>query len=270
MNKNIITLTTDFGNRGYYNAEVKGTILSKLPNATIIDITNEVNRYDIKEAAFIIKNAYKSFPKGTIHLLCINTEAGPSSSIITMEYDGQWFIGADNGILSLICNNKPDKLYQITCLPENDCQTFLSRDIFTKVAVAISKDGDLTNISTPIDNFNSTLLNFEPVIEDNELKGNVIYIDSYENAIVNITKNSFYKFIDNKPFKIFLQSKYTVIDRISNSYSDIQHDNIDIQESSLIALFGSHGYLEIAMYHSNAASLLGLKIDSQIRVVKVL
>ena len=106
----IITLTTDWGEKDYYIGTVKGSILSLMPNVTIVDISHKINHFDIEPASFVIKNCYKSFPKGTIHIIGVNSEASIETPHVLICYQGYYFIGADNGIFSLIFDEKPEKI----------------------------------------------------------------------------------------------------------------------------------------------------------------
>ncbi len=97
----IITLTTDWGSKDHYLASVKGAILSKIPDATIIDISHEIAPFDLNQASYILKSVYKNFPKGSIHIIGVNCEASLDQSHVIIKEQEQYFIGADNGIFSL-------------------------------------------------------------------------------------------------------------------------------------------------------------------------
>lgn len=94
----IITLTSDWGLSDYYVGAVKGVIYSYCPQAVIVDITHNITPFDLKNAGFIVKNCYKNFPEGTIHILGIDTEESDEFSHIVVKADGHYFIGCDNGI----------------------------------------------------------------------------------------------------------------------------------------------------------------------------
>ena len=101
---NIVTLTTDFGTKDYFVSATKAAIFSEVKEVQIFDISHHISPYNVTEAAYVLKNAYKSFPKGTIHLIGVDSELTPENKHLAMLFDGHFFIGADNGIFSLIIN----------------------------------------------------------------------------------------------------------------------------------------------------------------------
>ena len=139
----IITLTTDLGTKDYYLSTIKGAILTQFPDARIIDISNEVTKFDILQASFIVKNAYKSFPEGTIHIIGVNPENTVETSHIAIKVDGHYFIGADNGMFSLMFDKLPDKIVELTIQPDIGFQTFPTNDVFVKAACHIARGGTL-------------------------------------------------------------------------------------------------------------------------------
>ena len=98
----IITLTTDLGYKDFYQAALKGSILKTLPKVTIIDISHEIEAFNISKAAFLLKNSFHYFPKGTVHLIGIDTVYSASNKYLALKYQDHYFVGADNGIFSLI------------------------------------------------------------------------------------------------------------------------------------------------------------------------
>ena len=139
----IITLTTDFGNKDFFVSSVKGAILSEVKNAMIIDVSNEIQPYNHSEAAYILKNAYKTFPKGTIHIVGVESELTPENRHIAMVFEGHYFIGSDNGIFSMIKDDlKAEKIVEIN-IHEKESSSFSVLDVFVKVAAHISRMGKL-------------------------------------------------------------------------------------------------------------------------------
>ena len=109
----IITLTTDFGLTDYYVGVVKGAMLCQNPTLNIVDISHNVKTYDIVQASFIIKNTYKSFPKGTIHVVSVNNFINTQKSFIAIYHKGYYFIGPDNGLFSLAFEDLPTEVYRL-------------------------------------------------------------------------------------------------------------------------------------------------------------
>ncbi len=258
----IITLTTDWGIKDHYLASVKGSLLKHIENIQIIDITHDVLPFDIYQASFIFKNSYKNFPDGTIHIIGVNSDASIESPHIAIKHENQYFIGADNGVFSLIFGMQDLEIAEIDIFQESDNFTFSTKDVFVKAAQIIDKDKSLAKLGPKRDSINR-MMSFEPVVEmDDEniaIIGKVIYVDRYENAITNISEDLFYSYAKNKRFDITFNSYTEELTTISKSY-------LDVPPSEMCAIFDSNGLLEISINQGNAGSLLGLKLDSRIRI----
>lgn len=248
----IITLTSDWGLKDHYLSAVKGSIYNKMPEANIVDISHEIPIFDILQASFILKNSCFNFPSGTIHIIAINTEESIETPHLVVKYAGQYFIGADNGIFALIFDQTPEKIIELDVLQESDYFTFSAKDVFVQVACFIAKGGNIDELGSKKDNFNEKIM-LNPVVDDNSIKGAVIYIDIYENIITNISESTFKKASKGRPFTISFRSPGYEISQIHHSYSDV------IQAEKL-ALFSTTGFLEIAINQGKASSLLGLKL----------
>ena len=139
----IITLTTDFGTKDHFVGAVKGAIYSELPDAKIVDITHHVSPFNITETAYIIKNSYKSFPDGTIHIIGVDSELSNENKHIALEIDNHYFICPDNGVISMITSEiKPEKLVEIT-IHNAIISSFNVLDVFVKVACHLARGGRL-------------------------------------------------------------------------------------------------------------------------------
>ena len=252
----IITLTSDWGQKDPYAGAVKGAILSKMPEVNIIDISHMVPAFEIEQAAYILKNVYPNFPKGTVHIIGVNTEESEKFAHTIVEVDNQYFIGNDNGIFSLLFDEKPQRIIEMNIPQDSDHFTFSSRDRFVKAAVHIAKGGLLEELGNPKTSIIEKIL-LKPVADPDVLKGHVIYIDQYENLVTNITEDIFNEVRQGRKFNIMFRSYE--ISKISESYTDVAPGEI-------MALFGSNGNLEIAMNQGNAAGLLGLNYKDMIRI----
>jgi S-adenosylmethionine hydrolase len=254
----IITLTSDWGSRDPYLASVKGTILSQLPGAIIVDISHDIAPFNLGQAAFIFRNAYRSFPEHTIHILSIKSEASIETPHTIVSKEGYFFISADNGIFSLIFDKDPDKIVEIDILQDSDYFTFPTRDVFVKAAVHIAKGGKIEELGTTKKNIKKSFP-FKPVVEGHVMRGKVIYIDAFGNLLFNITEPEFRNTVKGKKFEITFRTPGYSITSLSKSYSDVP-------EGEMLALFGSTGYLEIAINRGHAGSLLGMEIDDIVRI----
>jgi S-adenosyl-L-methionine hydrolase (adenosine-forming) len=252
----IITLTSDWGLKDHYLATMKGSLLSRLPGVNIVDISHEIPRYNIFQAAFVLKNCYKNFPDGTIHIIAINGEASVKTPHTLVVIDKQYFIAADTGIFSLIFDSAPEAIYEITTHQESDVFSFPARDVFIKVACHIANGGKLAEVATSKKEYNKLNV-FKPVLTDNEIRGVVIYVDSYENVLTNITEEVFKQVGKGRKFSVVFRGEE--LDKIHTAYSDVP-------QGEILAIFGATGFLEIAINKGNAAGLLGLDINETVRI----
>lgn len=252
----VITLTSDWGTKDHYLASVKGAILRQIPEARIIDISHDIPPHDLSQAAFILKNCYFDFPEGTIHIIGVSTEESELNPHTAVEAGGQYFIGADNGIFSMLFEGKVDRIVEINIMQDSDHFTFSSRDRFVKAAAMLAEGNDIEQLGNAKAQLNQKFF-FAPVLGQDMIKGMVIYIDNYENVITNITRDKFREVGKNRKFTISFRGEE--IRHIHDSYSDVPVGEI-------LALFGCNGHLEIAMNHGNAGSLLGLDPNDPIRI----
>ena len=271
----IITLTTDFGVKDHFVAATKGAIYSELPDARIVDISHMVSPFNVPEAAYIIQNAYKSFPKGTIHMIGIDSEFNPENKHIAVKLDDHYFVCANNGIMSMICSEiVPEKIVEIN-IHDKIATSFPVLDVFVKVACHISRGGTLEVIGKVINTI-KPIKNLIPFVneEQTQIIGSVIYIDNYGNVITNIKRKFFESVQKTRGFEV--SARHYKFKEIFNKYSDIV--NFDIAEDKRydegkgMVVFNSSGYLEIAVYKSDnatvgsASSLMGLKIRDTVTV----
>lgn len=263
----LITLTTDFGTKDHFVGAVKGAIFSELPNANIVDITHNITPFNITETAYIVKNSYKNFPKGTIHIIGVDSEFSIENKHIALELDEHFFICPDNGVISMITSEiKPTKIFEITI--NNTIQTsFPVLNVFVRVASHIARGGNLSVVGKEIPSYKK-IIEIQPKTNADKsiIKGNVIYIDNYGNVITNITKKLFNDIGKNRGFTVTAR-RYS-FKKIYNTYNEFVDFSVPIEkrqkDGERLTIFNSVGYLEIAIYRSNlktvggASSLLGL------------
>ncbi|MFX0558062.1 SAM hydrolase/SAM-dependent halogenase family protein [Maribacter sp. CXY002] len=263
----IITLTTDFGLKDHFVGVLKGTIYSELPDAKIVDISHNITPFNIQECAYILKNSYHNFPKGSIHIVGVDSEATEQNKHIAVFVNGHYFISANTGVIGLITSEmKPEKVVEIS-IPDPIHGSFPVLSVFVQVACHIGRGGTLEVVGKPFTELN-TLKEFSPrIVEDGrKIIGSVIYIDNYGNVVTNIQKHLFEAYRKGREFE--LQVRNHKIKTINKAYSDIVDYSIDKSrrkgDGDLLALFNSSDYIELAIYKSNlttvggASSLLGL------------
>ena len=262
----IITLTTDYGLKDHFVGALKGKLLSDYPEGTIIDISHEIDPFNTVEASYIISAAFSSFPKGTVHIIGVDLELNKENQHIAMQWNDQYFIAADNGILSMLSQKiVPQKIVSINIhdrLPNNATDM----DVFVKVACHIARGGLLNVVGKEINSIKQvTELQATVSTDHNILKGHVIYIDHLGNVVTNITKKQFIEVAKGRPYEIVMKTKN--IKTILPRYSAIANNEkypIKNYEGEKLAIFNEAGFLEIAIFRGNpstvgsANSLLGL------------
>lgn len=258
----IITLTTDYGLKDHFVGALKGKIISEFPEARIIDISHEIAPFNSTEASYILSASYASFPKGTVHIIGVDIEKNKENDHIVLHWDDHFFICADNGILSMLTRKiVPQKIVSIT-IHDRLPQEATDMDVFVTVACHLAKGGALSVIGKEIPAL-KTITELQAVAEPDAIRGNVIYIDSFGNAVTNITRKMFLEVAKNRPYEVRFKNK--TIKSIYGRYSDIAvSEQVKYYEGEKLAIFNEAGYLEIAIFRSNAktvgtaSTLLGL------------
>ncbi len=253
MRKPIITLLTDFGTKDHYVAAMKGVILNINPRCLLIDITHQVNPHDIREGAFILANAYSYFPRGTIHLAVVDPGVGGERKPLLLVAQNYFFVGPDNGLFTLI--SRKESVNQIIALDNRKyylskvSTIFHGRDIFAPVAAHLSMGVKPNALGQKIDSLLS--LGFEgPLIKGGELLGEILHIDAFGNLVSNVDEGRFFQFTRGRPFVI--RAKGKTIHGLKKGYWEGK-------KSEAIALFGSHGFLEISVREGAAQKVLKMK-----------
>ncbi|MFT4683699.1 MAG: S-adenosylmethionine hydrolase [Urechidicola sp.] len=271
----LITLTTDFGLKDHFVGAVKGAIYTELPEARIVDISHNITPFNIAETAYVLKNAYKSFPEGSIHIIGVDSEINEETNHIAIKLDNHYFICPNNGVISMIASEfRPEKIVEIN-IHDRVESSFPVLDVFVKVACHIKRGGLLDVIGKEISDFKK-IKDLQPVIssDTNKITGSVIYIDNYGNVITNISQKIFNTVGKGRPFEM-LVGRYS-FKNIFEKYSDIVNFSVPAEErhndGTRLSIFNSAGFIEIAIYRSNletvggASSLLGLKYRDQLTI----
>ncbi|MEM7654644.1 MAG: SAM-dependent chlorinase/fluorinase [Bacteroidota bacterium] len=254
----IVTLTSDLGDNSHYPAIIKGVILSLFPDIQLIDVTHNIPSFDLMQAAYVIKHTYPAFPKGSIHLIAIDPEHGTTHTGVVMEHEGHFFIAPNNGILSLISDGQVQEGHAIEnegLIATQYPLSFRAARVFGPTAAFLASGGSLSEIgrSIPLHDLRWGA----PSYTSDCLRGKIIHIDKFGNAITNIRKDGFLQLKQERRFEIFIRS--VRLKRIVNTYSDVG-------KADALAIFGGSNHLEIAMREASAAELLGLKVHDMITI----
>jgi len=252
----IITLLSDWGLTDHYVASVKGAILSRIPDAVIVDISHNIRLFDIKHASFVMRNAWRSFPAGTIHIIGVDSIESDKHPHVIVKSEGHYFIGADTGLISIILDERPDKIISISVNQDSGYFTFPSRDRFVKVATMLAKGTSMDELGEPLDSLNPKTL-LQPHFDGKTIYGNVMHIDNYENVYVNITDRFVRDSLGKNTYRVICKKD---IFPLVKAYGDVR-------EGNLCALFASNGFLQLAVNRGKAASLQGISIDNEVLVV---
>ena len=252
----LVTLTTDFGTQDFYTGALKGALLSRVPGLTLVDISHDIKPFDIVQGAFVVQNVWPEFPEGAIHLIAVNCVYSPGFRFVAARRDGHFFLAPDNGLLTLLFPQiDPADLRN---LPADPAEHFAVKNIFA-AAVAHLAEGkpfeELGEFAAPL----LERISIQPVITPTRIRGTVIHIDNFENAVVNIRRDVFEKARNGRAFSLFFR-RNDPITRLSGNYCDVP-------VGEPLCLFNAAGFLEIAVNMGKAATLLGLKVEEVVEVV---
>ncbi|MDD2635250.1 MAG: SAM-dependent chlorinase/fluorinase [Bacteroidales bacterium] len=254
----IVTLTTDWGQSDYYIGAVKAAILSKVPNTVFVDISHNIESFSIAQAAFVLKSSYHQFPSGTIHIVGVDSEPDKHGNILVIPYLNQYFILNDNGIAGLLFGNEPTPAIIIKTGFAFEGSSFTELNIFSNIAIIILKNGDIENLGEKSTNY-KRFPELLPNLETNTINGEIIYIDSYGNAVSNINKELFDTNIEDTKYEILINSNLYKTKNIYKAYKEVEKGDI-------VCIFNSLALLEVAIREGSASQLLSLKRKSEIRI----
>jgi S-adenosyl-L-methionine hydrolase (adenosine-forming) len=249
----VITLTTEWRPDDFYYGIIRGKLCSFSPEAVIIDNAHSIPVFNLSHASFVIRNTYNNYPKGSVHIICVHSESSEQKDHLIVNAKDHYFIGTDNGIFNLILNSEPDIIVKIIHNEKSD-----ELDLFARAAAGLISGKKPHELGTVIEDF-SEKVPFRATIDKDVITGSIIFIDSYGNAISNITRELFYRVFENRPFHILIQSNKNSTDHISLRYCDEP-------VGELLSRFNSLDLLEISINGANAAELLGLATGSVVRV----
>jgi S-adenosylmethionine hydrolase len=260
MKHSIISLLTDFGTKDHYVASMKGTILNINPRCTLVDITHHVSPHDITEGAFILANAYSSFPKGTIHLSVVDPGVGSPRTPILLVTTNYFFVGPDNGLFTFALKREKVKKAIVLNNPKyflsRISTTFHGRDLFAPVAAYLSLGVKPEAFGSILDSW--VEIEFEkPKIRGGKLIGKILHIDAFGNLISNIDGQSIFSHVRDDSLVVRIGKR--TIQGLKKGYWEGK-------KNEPIALIGSGGFLEISVREGSAQKILKVKRGDRIVV----
>lgn len=254
----LITITSDLGTKDFYLSVIKGQILSLLPEAQIIDVSHHIEKYNISQAAFVVKNTLGNFPKNTVHFINVGVN-DMNEDYVVVKHQEQYYLSLDNGLLSLVFANEPIIAYKLNITAPPELFSFPAKAILVQAATHLARGGVPEVIGEPIGMLRQAM-DYQPVVQPNLIRAAAIYIDDFGNVITNVTKELFLKHQMGRQFEIsFRNLRNLRITKISQQYADVD-------EGDPLVLFNASGHLEIAIRSGKASGLLGLNITSQIPI----
>ncbi|BDD04817.1 SAM hydrolase/SAM-dependent halogenase family protein [Aureibacter tunicatorum] len=249
----IITFISDFGNRDYHLACVKGRILSHGELINIVDISHHIDLHSIIHGSYVLGSTFRHFPEGTVHVIGLDTLNAYKSRHLLVKLEGHYFIGPDNGIFSLISTQAPSLTLQVGIGNES---TFPELDIYADVAAKLA----LGENPKDLGEFTERPFELKPrqlKATKSKIVGHVEHVDCYGNLVTNIDKSTFFQLLDERDFFIaFGREKVRSLVNFPN----------EVEMGEVFAYFNQRDCIEIGVNKGNASELLGLEYSSPVRI----
>ncbi len=261
----VITLTSDFGLRDPYVAEMKAVILSICPEATIVDVSHEIRKFDVRMGAFVLASATPYFPQGTVHVAVVDPGVGTRRRPIIVETSRSLYVGPDNGLLILSAQNEEiSRVYHITnrryMLPKVS-RTFHGRDVFSCAAAHLAREVPPSEFGPEIRDYVTPKF-ARPTLKEGRILGEVIHVDDFGNLITNITAKALQKagISEGLSISIRLEGK-TLRLRLCSAYGEVS-------AQQPLAIIGSSDFLEVSVNQGDASEKFNAKAGSPLEVFR--
>lgn len=246
----IVTLTSDYGTRDHYVAMLKGRMLTRRSDLTIIDVSHEIEQFDTVQAAFVLKHAYPSFPAGTIHVAIVNNRP-EVRDLLCIVMNGHYFLIPDNGMATLLFQ----ELGECYVVHSNGDSGWKDRIAGCVEQLASGhQPGSFARLKRDF----VERIHLTPVVTSEFIRGTAIHIDHYDNVIFNITREIFETVCKGRDFELYYK-RHDPITSIHTKY-------YDVPVGEVLCRFNDQGFLELAINMGKAASLLGIKVDDMVQV----
>ncbi len=262
MEHPLVTLTTDFGSKDPYVAEMKAVILGINPDCTIVDISHQIEKFNIRMGAYVLASCVPYFPRGTIHVAVVDPGVGGKREPIVIETETSFFIGPDNGVLALAAR-KSGKLLQVCRITNRRVMlptvshTFHGRDIFAPAAAHLACGKRITSFGPEISEIVTPT--FARIgREENQFEGEIMHIDDFGNIITNLEKSELESAEVDGTIDLKIRERKLAL-KLCETYADVK-------EKMPLALFGSHNFLEISVNRGNAARILNANVGDRIKI----
>lgn len=255
----IITFISDFGVHDHYTAAVKARILSNDPSQVIVDISHQIEHFNIAHGSFVLGSVFRDFPEGSIHLCGVNDSGRQGDAHIALKLENHFFLGCDNGLFGLLSEQEPESIVVLTNTPQEKelipPATFPTRDVLAPAASRLAKGETLESLGSTTTSF-KRMTPRKARATRKLIAGHVVHVDHYGNLITNIERTEF-EFLLQDKYKV--QIGREVLHKIHKAYHMVEVGDI-------FAVFNSQGLLEIGINNGNATELLGMNFDSPITI----
>jgi S-adenosylmethionine hydrolase len=248
----VIALLSDFGTRDQYVGTMKGVMLGIAPDAVFVDLTHDIAPHNVLHGAVQLAAAVPYFPSGTIFLSVVDPGVGTMRRGLVVEAADYRFVSPDNGLLAATLDAiQPIRIVELTekrFARPTVSKTFEGRDRFAPAAAWLARGVDLGAFGPTVGNYEKLDIP-RPEVTADRLRGTVLFVDRFGNAITNIDRASFDRFAGGAA--VAIAAPGLTAGRVVETYSEISGDQI-------CALFGSTDHLELAARSASAADRLGI------------
>ena len=252
----IVTLLTDSGESDHYVAAIKARILSTNPGLTVVDISHHILPSDIAHGAYVLRSVFRDFPKGSVHLVAVNSTGSPGDAFIALQLEDHFLVGVDNGLLGLISEKPQQNVVELNGINPID-STFPERDILAPAAARLASGVSILTLGKSLATYRK-MMDRHVKTTKKQILGHVIRVDRFGNLITNIQREAFDLLSKGKLFTV--QFGGEKLKRIHTNYNQAE-------QGDCFLLFNSAGVLEIGIYKGNASELLGLSYDSPVNII---
>jgi len=252
----IVTLLTDSGESDHYVAAIKAKIISVNPGIRIEDISHQIKPADIAHAAFVLRAVFRDFPKGTVHLVGVDSTGNRGDAYIALQLEDHFFVGCDNGLFGLISEKPHQQLVELNAI-NSISTTFPERDVFAHAASKLASGVSITNLGKPMPTFKK-MIDRQVKATKKQITGSIVRVDSMGNLITNISKET---------FDILSKGKVYTIQFGGEKFRRMHAQYSQAEQGECFIVFNSLNLLEIGIYKGNASELLGLGYDSAVNIM---
>ncbi len=252
----LITLTSDFGESDHYVGAVKASILGVNHNLSIVDLSHNIQNFDLAHGAFVVRASFRSFPKGTVHVVAVDSIGNRGDKQLAVQLEDHFFLVTDNGLLGLISDVEPQAIVELAYKGEKP-SPFPVRDILGPAAARLADGIDIQELGNPVEGY-KRMLGRKLRATKEQIQGHVVRVDHYGNLITNIEQKVFCEFSKGKRFTVVIGREQ--FKRINDSINETGSGDCYI-------IFNSLGLLEIGINKGHASELLGLRFDSPVKII---